>query len=201
MNTLRRWLVPEFRWQEFPRVAGWMVLGAVAAGLYGAVHDQVTYSMGPEYFTRLKFHQFAYAAPPGGSERLFAGIVGFLATWWVGALVVWILARVSLMRAGSLPPTREMAAAVGIVFGISMAAAAGGWLWGLRRRATGYDEGWIDLADSLGVADLEAFMSVAYVHNASYLGGAAGTMAALLLLARARRRRVEAAKGSRCRAR
>jgi hypothetical protein len=189
MNAWRRWLVPEFRWSEFPKVAGWMALGAVAGGLYGVAHDQVTYSMGPEYFTRLKFDQFASAAPPGGSERLFAGIIGFLATWWVGALVVWILARVSLMRAGILPSAREMAAAVGIVFAVSMTAAAGGWLWGLWRRTTGYDEGWIDLADSLGVADLGAFMSVAYVHNASYLGGAAGTMVALLFLARARRRR------------
>ena len=40
---------------------GYAVIGALIAGLYGVVHDQITYSMSPEYFTRLKFFQFRYA--------------------------------------------------------------------------------------------------------------------------------------------
>jgi hypothetical protein len=189
MGSLRTWLVPELRWRELPKVATWMGLGALAAGIYGIAHDQVTYSLGPEYFTRLKFEQFAYAAPLSGSERQFAGAIGFLATWWVGALVMWIFARVSLKREGSLPPAREMAIALGIVFAASIAGATGGWLWGIGRRATGYAEGWIDRMDSLGVEDAVSFMSVAYIHNASYLGGALGTMAALVYLSFRRRRR------------
>ncbi len=41
--------------------------------------------------------------PGWGGPRVFAGVIGFLATWWVGALVAWILARVSLWHEDRLP--------------------------------------------------------------------------------------------------
>lgn len=34
---------------------------AVLAGLYGAPHDQHSYTVAPEYYTRFKFEQFAFA--------------------------------------------------------------------------------------------------------------------------------------------
>ena len=40
---------------------GYAVVGALIAGVYGVFHDQITYSISPEYFTRLKFLQFHYA--------------------------------------------------------------------------------------------------------------------------------------------
>lgn len=40
---------------------GLCVVGSLIAGTYGILHDQVTYSIGPEYFTRFKFEQFAWA--------------------------------------------------------------------------------------------------------------------------------------------
>ena len=76
-----------------------------------------------------------------------------------------------------------------LVFVASMLSATIGFCWGLWRERTGYDIGWIDLMDSLGVKDRVAFMKVAYIHNASYLGGISGTVLALFLLKRFRDRR------------
>ncbi len=184
-----RVLVPVLPWRELPMTFALMVAGAAVAGLYGALHDQVTYTIGPEYFTRMKFDQFAWAEPEGVHPRIFAAVIGFLATWWVGALVVWILARVSLWHEFRLPPLREMVRAFMIVFLVAMATAAGGWLWGQWRKRTGYDEAWHSLMIPFGVERPEEFMTVAYIHNASYLGGMLGTVAALVYLAVARRRR------------
>ena len=36
-------------------------VGAVLAGCYGALHDQISYTISPEYFTKVKFEQFRYA--------------------------------------------------------------------------------------------------------------------------------------------
>src|SRR3954468_17526608 len=71
------------------------VLGALAAAAYGALHDQISYAISPEYFTKMKFRQFSYANF-GWPPRLFAAEVGFLATWWVGLVAGWFLARAGL---------------------------------------------------------------------------------------------------------
>lgn len=165
------------------------VVGALVGGIYGILHDQVTYTIGKEYFTRIKFDQFHYARPPFGSPRLFVGIIGFLATWWVGALTAWVLARVSLSREGRIAPPREIAVSFCIVFLTALLAAICGWAWGLHRQSTGYADGWIHLMELRGVQDRESFMTVAYIHNSSYLGGVVGMIFGLFYLARCRRRR------------
>ena len=164
-------------------------VGALLGGAYGVIHDQITYTISPEYFTRLKFDQFAYANPGSGSPRFFAGIIGFLASWWVGGLTAWVLSRVSLYREKCIAPIKEMGAGFAIIFLTSMLTAFGGWLWGLWRSRTGYDDGWLDLMASLGVTDQAGFMKVCYIHNASYLGGILGTILAITFLARACARR------------
>jgi hypothetical protein len=190
-----RFLLPALPWRALPAMIAWTLGGALVAGLYGILHDQVTWTIGPEYFTRLKFDQFAWADPGWGGPRVFAGIIGFLATWWVGAMVAWILCRVSLWHGDRLPATGEMGRAFAAVFVVSMLTAAGGWAWGQRRKSTGYDEGWNDLIYSLGVTTPEAFMTVAYIHNASYLGGMLGMTVALVWLAGMRRKRLASPAG------
>jgi hypothetical protein len=49
---------PQFRLSLLPSMLGYALLGALVAGIYGIVHDQFTYSISPEYFTRLKFFSF-----------------------------------------------------------------------------------------------------------------------------------------------
>ena len=35
-----------------------VVIAVFAAGLYGVVHNQVSYTVAPEYFTKFKFRRF-----------------------------------------------------------------------------------------------------------------------------------------------
>jgi hypothetical protein len=76
---------------------GISLLGAVIAGLYGAVHDQISYSISPEYFTKMKFEQFSYA-DFGFPPRVCASEVGFLATWWVGLFAGWYVDEEKMHR-------------------------------------------------------------------------------------------------------
>src|SRR5580700_8579924 len=88
---------PTFPAKQFPAMLCIALLGAVVAGMYGALHDQISYSISPEYFTKLKFRQFSYA-DFGWPHRVFASEVGFLATWWVGLFAGWFLARAGLVE-------------------------------------------------------------------------------------------------------
>src|SRR5262249_1358281 len=55
----------------------------LVAGLFGMIHDQISYSVSTEYFTKFKFIQF-HMLDAGVPERIRAAKVGFLASWWMG---------------------------------------------------------------------------------------------------------------------
>src|SRR5690349_25031334 len=93
-------LIPRFRLAWLPAMLGYSVLGALLAGCYGIVHDQITYSISEEYFTRLKVIQFRYA-DFGFPPRVLVAEIGFLATWWVGFIAALWLARVAVGRCES----------------------------------------------------------------------------------------------------
>ncbi|WP_271785384.1 hypothetical protein [Aquimarina algiphila] len=47
------------------------------AGVYGILHDQISFSISPEYFTKFKFPQFQIGFMGQNQPRLSASIVGF----------------------------------------------------------------------------------------------------------------------------
>src|SRR4051812_49567055 len=61
----------------------YVLLAVAAAGLFGAIHDQISYTVSREYFTRFKFLQFGLLDPEV-PERVRAAWVGVLASWWMG---------------------------------------------------------------------------------------------------------------------
>ncbi len=162
---------------------GVAAMGAIVAGLYGMVHDEVTYSISPEYFTRMKFQQFSYA-DFGWPERVFAAEIGFLASWWVGFFAGWVLARV---MANYAEPCRMFALALrgfGLVVVGAVAAAGAALAYGQIQNPTPDTSGLAALACTLGASDIPAFVRVAYIHNATYLGGLLGTVVAAIVLRR-----------------
>jgi hypothetical protein len=46
-------LYPRIKRERLPAMIGISLLGAVLAGLYGAAHDQLSYTISKEYFTKL----------------------------------------------------------------------------------------------------------------------------------------------------
>lgn len=64
---------------------GLVVLSVLAAAVFGALHNQVSYSVGPTYFTEFKFFQFRVGTQE--APRFGAAIVGIKATWWMGAIL------------------------------------------------------------------------------------------------------------------
>jgi hypothetical protein len=65
------------------------------AGIYGFLHDQISYTVSPEYFTHLKFHQFNI--PDSLHNRIGAGIVGIKATWWMGIVIGIVIIPIGLI--------------------------------------------------------------------------------------------------------
>jgi hypothetical protein len=63
--------------------AAFIPAALLVAGLFGALHDQISYSVSNEYFTKFKFAQF-HLLNPDTPTRLHVAAVGFVASWWMG---------------------------------------------------------------------------------------------------------------------
>lgn len=187
-------LYPKIKLASLPFMIGVSVYGALIAGLYGILHDQITYSISPEYFTKLKFAQFHYA-DFGLPDRFFAGTIGFLSSWWVGFAAAWFLARTTLPHWKQSIAFKKCLFGFGIILGSAVLAGITGWL--LAALQPDENSTWTPGIEELGVIEPRSFVTVAYIHNAGYIGGMIGLIAALLLVRRQKMNgKAAAAQGS-----
>lgn len=183
----------------YPRITlrqfGWMFVfglaGSVIAGLYGILDDQVTFRLGPEYFTKFKFDQFYYLDRK--PVILTVAKIGFLATWWVGMFAGWFMGRITLPHEPVKIAARRSLRGVGMMVGIALLFAVVASQGSPRSLDDARIAGWKDLIYLCNVEDPLVFIQVGYIHNASYLGGLVGLIAALIWLRLTRRRALERA--------
>ncbi len=174
-------LYPKIRLALLPTMFGYAALGGLLGGIYGMIHDQVTYSLSHEYFTRFKFSQFHYANF-GLSPGIFVAEIGFLASWWVGFFAAWLIARLTVPAFPRPVAFRHTFRGFAIVFAAALLGSFAGYFFGLRHHAD--YSAWQDFTSTLGVVDVPSFVRVAYIHNASYLGGLTGLVVALIYVRR-----------------
>ncbi len=147
-----------------------LLIACLFAGIYGAFHNQISYTVAPEYFTQFKFHQFRIT--DGTPHRIGAAIVGWNAAWWMGIVIGIILIPSGLLIRGNANYFWGMIWVFGVVVMTTLTV-------GLAALAIAYMT--LD-ADSVGeisrygneIADDVAFSVAGTMHNFSYLGGLAG---------------------------
>jgi hypothetical protein len=191
------YLYPRFPPGRLPAMVRITLLGVVIAGVYGMVHDQVSYTISPEYFTKLKFRQFAYANF-GWPPRVFAAEVGFLASWWVGLIAGWFLARGGLAELPAPLRWRCTARSFALILVVAVTFGLAGAMLGVFVTRDGDLSGWDGWRQRLGLGDLRAFVIVAYLHGGSYLGALVGLVLAIVYVRRrlARQRRAAAGRAA-----
>lgn len=170
-------LFPRLKRELLPGMILVSAIGFLVGGLYGAVHDSVTFRISNEYFQRLKFDQFRWA-DLGLPDPLFAAQIGFIAGGAVGLIAGWFIARTAVTRIPVGSFFQSVTRAFLIVFCTALSAVAVTFAAG---SATTWDlSGWTPLCDTLGVTRPREFVQVAFIHNASYLGGFVGLFVAIV---------------------
>ncbi len=175
------YLVPRIALADLPPMFGMAFIGAIIAGAYGILHDHITFSIGPEYFTNFKFEQFDYV-DFGLGERVFVSFVGFLATWWVGFIIAWFLSRRLIPNQPRSMAYRGIFQGFAIVVACGILAGIGGYCYGVWRGPDSDYSAWLPIVRRCQITDTWAFVRVAYIHNASYLGGLAGIIISLIVI-------------------
>lgn len=157
-----------------------VVLSPVLAGLYGILHDQLTYTISPEYFTKFKFYQFGLAEEFGNDTilpdpRIWVAMVGFMATWWTGIVIGIGNGLVGLFQADAKTMLKTTINATLIIITVTVATGLAGFLYGRFYLAENGVDWW--LPDNL--INRKAFITVGSMHNFSYLGGGLGLIAGM----------------------
>lgn len=153
-------------------------LSSLLAGCYGVIHDQITFTISNEYFTKFKYIQFAINPEDFGGHRVSISIIGFLATWWMGMIIGFVLGFVGLLFKDYKLMSRALIASVPIVLFTAVLFGLIGFLY-----STFYlvntEVSW-GLPETL--VDRKGFVVVGSIHNFSYLGGAIGLLVALVYM-------------------
>jgi hypothetical protein len=154
-----------------------LVAGCLIAGLYGALHDQISYTVSPDCYFAYKFHQFRI--PEESQNRVGAAIVGWQASWWMGILI-----GIPILLVGMAMPDWKayltkcllayvVVALTALAVGLAALAYAS---WTITE--TNLPDYWFP-AD---VTDKVAFARAGTMHNFSYLGGFLGILTGSLYL-------------------
>ncbi|WP_299112780.1 hypothetical protein [uncultured Winogradskyella sp.] len=150
---------------------GVVVLSVVIASAYGAIHNQITYSISEEYFTKLKFNQFGlWNGAFGNNGFKKSAFVGVLATWWFGAIIGLIIGILTIFIFNFNKKLKIILKQVFLVLVFAVLAGIIGFLVGkLFINDLGMNSNFISNLD-----DPKAFVIAGSIHNFSYLGGLVG---------------------------
>ncbi len=123
----------------------------------------------------MKFEQFA-AWDVGFPRRVFVAEIGFLASWWVGLIAGWFLARLAMPRFRE--PGKKVMRAMAFMVGCAVVLGCIGGIFGPA--IYGQRDGWKEALNAMKVTDHRHFQQVAGVHLGSYVGAFIGWVAMMV---------------------
>lgn len=161
-----------------------LFLATFIAGIYGMLHNQISYSVAPEYFTKFKFFQFelldeGMSGDNFGRPRAGAALVGFLATFWMGIIIGAVLGLVGLIHKDWKTMLTVTLKAFLITIAIAFTTGLIGLAYGhfyLVQQPLSHFEHWT-IPEK--VTNLQRFIKAGSMHNFSYIGGVLGLLAGL----------------------
>ncbi|HYC83906.1 MAG TPA: hypothetical protein VEB86_01735 [Chryseosolibacter sp.] len=154
-----------------------IIATSLIAGMYGALHNQVTYSISPEYFTKFKYSQFGFEPAWFGGHRGTVAAIGFLSSWWAGFIIGAVLGIAGLFHRDWASMLRWTSKAVSAIILTALLFGLAGYVYGTFDQA-GIQTAIIDES----VVDRKSFFVAGVMHNFSYLGGGFGLFAGTVYL-------------------
>lgn len=154
-----------------------LLAACVLAGEYGAAHDQISYTVSPEYYKAFKFHQFH--VPPRWQGRTGAAIVGWRASWWMGVVIGIPIVLCGLVFPDRKTYIRSTLMAFGIVTVTTLVAGLAALAYATLAIT---DASLGPVVARPGVHDPVAFARAGTMHNFSYLGGLVGILTGIVYL-------------------
>jgi len=164
--------------RKFGIFSATIFISIILAGFYGIIHDQITFTISREYFTKFKYIQFGFDPSQFGGDRQTVAVIGFLATWWTGIIIGIGLGIPGLIFYDHKKMPKAIKKAIGLISCVVILFGFIGFLYGkLSLIKTGVNW-WLPN----NLVDKNNFIIVGSIHNFSYLGGLIGLIAGIIYL-------------------
>lgn len=151
-----------------------ILITPIVAGFYGIIHDQISFTISNEYYTKFKFDQFDVG--PAVPYRLGASYVGWMATWWMGLPLGIILGLVGLIQFNWKLMLKAYYKSLPWIICIALLTGFCGLVYG-RLFLIDKNLNWF-IPDNL--IDKRHFIMVGSMHNFSYIGGLTGLLVGIV---------------------
>ncbi|MEO0473667.1 MAG: hypothetical protein AAF206_28910 [Bacteroidota bacterium] len=149
-------------------------LSPIIAGLYGFLHNQISFLFSTEYFSQFKLAAFGLGQPIL-SDRIRAGMFGLLSSWWLGFLFAFVIAVFAWQKIRTAY-LQNCFRAAGIIILVSLGSGLLGLIIGYifsDMLATG-------VFIPPGVADTTSFVAVGIMQKMGFYGVFPGLVIAVL---------------------
>src|SRR3954470_22538710 len=137
-----------------------IVIASLAGGMYGIIHDQITYTISPEYYTRFKFYQFGLVDSGMGvpNPRLAVSVVGVMATWWMGLGLGIVLGLIGFIQGSAkamfMITFKAFLITIGVAFITGLCGLGYGYLFLMNKPMSSFQDGFIPE----GLIDVKRFI-------------------------------------------
>lgn len=154
----------------------------VIGSCYGIAHDQLTFSISPEYYTKFKFIQFEIGEEGQkiGQPRLAVALVGVMATWWMGMFIGIVLSFIGIIHNSWTLMFKFTINAFLIALAVAFIAGLTGLAYGYSVLSYQPRQNFSHWFIPRDLVDFKNFIAVGSMHNFSYLGGTVGLIAGAL---------------------
>lgn len=164
--------------QKAPFIPLLFIIACIISGTYGALHNQISYSVSPDYFHQYKFIQFNI--DPLLHNRIGASVVGWIASWWMGIIIGLFLISIGYIVTDAKTFFNAVVKSFGIVTFTVFSVGIIALLISLFV-VTPDNAGQIYKYDRV-INDAVSFRRAGTMHSFSYIGGFMGIISGCIFL-------------------
>ena len=150
-----------------------IILSIILASVFGFLHNQISFTISDEYFTKFKFKQFGFEDYGMTSSRLYSGLIGIVSSWWVGLIIALFHGTIPFFLFSYKDMWKYAKGAILRNLGITFLFSILGILFGIYH-VSYYPKNSYDIP--LPLKSEERFFIAGMMHNFSYIGGVVGLL-------------------------
>jgi len=151
-------------------------LSIIIASLFGAIHNQISYSVSSEFFKDFLFGNFGVYDWEINNDRISASLVGILGSYWVG-LILGIIYSIIFLLLKIENNFKNILNAILINIGF---AFLGSLIAYIISKFIGIENSGVFM--DFGTQHPQNYIEAVYMHNGSYYGGIVGLIAGIIYL-------------------
>ena len=148
-----------------------VIISIILASIFGAIHNQISYSVSSEFFQSFLFGNFGTGDWNINNHRIEASIVGILGSYWVG-LILGIIYLIIFLFIDTNNNFKYIFKALLINLLLSLIGSILGYL--VAHFFVSIESS--DIRMDFGVNHPQNYIEAAYMHEGSYYGGILGLL-------------------------